>query len=196
MKKNQEKTQIILLLVGMFLIIATYYYYPKISEEKIFKPDSAESVLDQTPDETKSNTFENVEYKGLYDLDKTFTVKSKKAYISNEEPDIVYMTDMHVVLYLKDGRIINIRSDKGNYNKSTYDCFFEQNVKASDDQTEIFAENLDLLATADTVAIYNGVKMNDEKGSIEADKVDYDFETKRFKVSMFDDTNIKMKLIK
>ena len=38
-------------------------------------------------------------------------------------------------------------SDKGKYNKVTYDCFFEKNVKATEGETEIFAENLDLLAT-------------------------------------------------
>ena len=70
-----------------------------------------------------------MEYKGLYDLDKPFKVKSEKAYILNEEPDIVYMNTMHVILYLNDGRIVNIISNKGSYNKRTYDCFFEDEVK-------------------------------------------------------------------
>ena len=106
------------------------------------------------------------------------------------------MTNMHVVLYLSDNRIVNIVSNKGRYNKSTHDCFFEENVRASDNETKIFAENLDLLATKNYAHVYNKVKLNNPQGSLLADKIDYDFETKYFKVSMFEDKDIKMKVIK
>ena len=133
---------------------------------------------------------------GLYDLDKTFTVRSEKAHMLNEEPDIIYMTNMHVILHLSDGRIVNITSDKGKYNKITYDCFFEQNVRATDGEIKIFAKNLDLLATKNFVDIYNEVSLIYPTASLRADKIDYDFETKYFKVSMFDDNAVKMKVIK
>ena len=102
---------------------------------------------------------------------------------------------MHVVLYLNDGRIVNITSDEGRYNKITYDCFFEKNVIANDGETQILAKNLDLLATDNIVKIYNDVDLYYPTGSLQADMIDYDFETKYFKVSMFDDKDIKMKLI-
>ena len=142
----------------------------------------------------KTTFFENVEYKGLYDLNKPFIIGSEKAYILNEEPDIVYMNTMHVILYLSDGRIVNIISNKGRYNKKTYDCFFEDEVKATDGETNIFADNLDLLATKNSVNIYNNVRLNDPTASLQADKIDYDFETKLFKVSMFDDNAVSMKV--
>ncbi|SVD29993.1 uncharacterized protein METZ01_LOCUS382847, partial [marine metagenome] len=78
-----------------------------------------------TDNMVESNIFENVEYKGLYDFDNPFAVKSKKAYILEEESEVIYMTDMHVTIHMRSGRIINITSDSGIYNKSTYDCFFE-----------------------------------------------------------------------
>ena len=97
---------------------------------------------------------------------------------------------------MNDGRIVKITSTKGSYNKTTYDCFFENNVRATDGETEIFSENLDLLATESSVEIYNNVILNYTTGSLRADKIDYNFETKYFKVSMFDDKTIKMKVIK
>ena len=103
---------------------------------------------------------------------------------------------MNVVLYLKDERIVRIISNKGRYNKTTYDCFFEEDVRSTDGETKIFSENLDLLATENFVKIYNNVKLNDPTGFLQADKIDYDFETKYFKVSMFDDKDVKMKVIK
>jgi len=99
-------------------------------------------------------------------------------------------------LYLNDGRIVNIVSDKGKYNKATYDCFFEKSVKATDGETKIFAENMDLLATENAIKVYNSVSMKSPTGTLYADKIDYDFETKYFKISMFEDNSIKMKVIK
>ncbi len=193
-----KKTQIILISVGLFLILMTYFYYPymnkiNVDKNELTKKDT--NVLSDEGKEDQSNVFENVEYKGLYNLNKNFTVKSKKAHILSDEPDIVYMSDMHVILHLGDGRIVNIISNKGRYNKVTYDCFFEENVRATDGESKIFAENLDLLATKNFVEIYNDVSLNYPTGYLEADKLRYNFETKHFKVSMFDDREIKMKVI-
>ena len=194
MKKQQQKMQLVLIFIGFFLILLTYFYYPYMEKNKLLKDQSAREDLEKTLEDSPLTAFENIEYQGLYDLDKPFSVKSEKAHILDEEPDIVYMTNMNVVLYLKDERIVRIISNRGRYNKATYDCFFEEDVRATDGETKIFSENLDLLATENFVKIYNNVKLNHSTGSLRADKIDYDFETKYFKVSMFDDKVVKMKI--
>ena len=196
MKKQQQKMQLVLIFIGFFLILLTYFYYPYMEKNKLLKDQSAREDLEKTLEDAPLTAFENIEYQGLYDLDKPFSVKSEKAHILDEEPDIVYMTNMNVVLYLKDERIVRIISNRGRYNKATYDCFFEGDVRATDGETKIFSENLDLLATENFVKIYNSVKLNHSTGSLRADKIDYDFETKYFKVSMFDDSVVKMKVIR
>ena len=183
-------------MIGLFLIIATYFYYPHINENKLLKNQSIKKSLETLTSDNQNTVFENVEYKGLYDFDKPFVVKSKKAHILDEDPDILYMDSMHVILDLNDGRIVNITSNKGRYNKVTYDCFFEENVRAVEGETIILAENLDLLATKSAVIIYNDVNLNYITGSLQADKIDYDFKTKYFKVSMFGEEVVKMKVIK
>jgi len=195
MKKKQRRVQLTLVFIGLLLFFLTYFFYPNINKDKLTKDQSIDKNVDETSIADKTTTFESLEYKGLYNFDKPFKVRSEKAYILNEEPDIVYMDTMHVILYLGDGRIVNITSDKGRYNKRTYDCFFEQNVKATDESTIIFAENLDLLATKNSVEIYNSVFLDYATGNLQADKIDYNFETKYFEVSMFDDKSIKMKVI-
>ena len=194
MKKKQQKVQLILITIGLLLIIVTYLYYPYINKSKIFANKADKKVGENIIEDKSGTVFENVEYKGLYDLDKPFVVKSDSANIKDDEPDVVYMKNMHVILYLSDGRIVNITSNKGRYNKATYDCFFEDDVKATDEDTIITAENLDLLATNNSVEIYNSVDLKYTTGSLKADKIDYDFETKFFKVSMFDKNKIKMKI--
>ena len=199
MKQKQKKIQVFLLVIGFLLILFTYFYYPYMMRNKsLVEKNIPEDLLSTSDEEGKDATsFENIEYKGLYDLDKTFIVKSEKANIDSDDPDIVYMTNMHVILYLKDGRIVNILSNKGKYNKANYDCFFEKNVRATDGETKIFSDNLDLLGNESSVKIYNNVSINYPTGSsLQADKIDYDFETKYFKISMFDDKRIKMKIFK
>ena len=198
MTANKRIVQLSLISIGLFLILATYFFYPKIIENKFFEEETDKDRVAKTAmiDSEKCNTFENVEYKGLYDINKPFKVKSEKAYILIKNPDVVYMTNMSVTLDMDDGRVVIITSDKGKYNKVTYDCFFENNVKAIDGETTVLAENLDLLATEDSATVYNNVFLTNDSGSLRADKVYYDFETNHYQISMFSDKKVKIKLIK
>tara|TARA_B100000700_G_C14835033_1_gene756399 strand:+ start:65 stop:658 length:594 start_codon:yes stop_codon:yes gene_type:complete len=193
---SRKSLQTALVLFGFLLILATYFLYPLL-KQKTFKKSIVEkqSTIVDDDNENKSNTFENVEYKGIYNLDKEFTVKSEKAYILDENPEIVHMQTMVVVLKMNDGRIITITSDTGRYNKVTYDSYFVDNVKATDGSTIISSDNLDLIATKDFATAYNDVILKDKKSSLQADKVDYDFVTKKYAISMFDKEKIKIKLV-
>jgi len=196
-KKKQKKIQAVLLIIGVLLILLTYFYYPYINKNKSVVDQDIEKKIPSTLDDANKNatSFENLEYKGFYDFDKRYVIKSKKAAVNQDDPDIVFMEDMHVILYLKDGRIVNILSDMGKYNKKNYDIFFEKNVRATDGKTKIFSDNLDLLGNESAVKIYNNVSIDYPTGSLLlADKIDYDFENKNFKISMFDDKRIKMKI--
>ena len=198
MTANKRIVQLSLISIGLFLILATYFFYPKMIKNKFLEEETVKDGVTKT-DITGSkvrNTFENVEYKGLYDINKPFKVKSETAYILIKDPDVIYMTNMHVTLDMDDGRVIIITSDKGKYNKVTYDCFFENNVKAIDGETTVLAENLDLLATEDSATVYNNVFLTNDSGSLRADKVYYDFETNHYQISMFSDKKVKIKLIK
>ena len=198
MTANKRAAQLSLIFIGLFLILATYFFYPKIIKNKFLEEETVEDVVTKTDmtDSKERNTFENVEYKGSYDINKPFKVKSEKAYILIKNPDVVYMSNMSVTLEMDDGRVVLITSDKGKYNKVTYDCFFENNVKAIDGETTVLAENLDLLATEDSATVYNNVFLTNDSGSLLADKVYYDFETNPYQISMFSDKKIKIKLIK
>ena len=193
MKKSRKITQIILISTGLFLIVATYFLYPSFHKKKYEDASIKDNSIGTEGDE--GSLFENVKYAGFYGHN-PFTVEANKAYILKNNPDIVNMMEMYVTLHTNDGRIIIITSDKGSYNKKNYDCFFENNVKATDGETEIFAENLDLVSSNESAAVYNDVVLINDRGSLQADKVDYNFETKYYKISMFNNSKVKVKLIK
>ena len=201
MTKEKKIIQFTLLSIGLLLILATYILYPSIKEKRASfdeKELSENEIFEEgskTIKDEETNTFTNVEYKGFYNLTNPFSIKSDKARILKEEPDIIYMTNMKAIILMKDGKTVIITSDKGRYNKLTYDSFFEENVKATDNETIILSENLDLIASKDIAIIYNDVTItNDEKGSLKADKIDYNFITEFYKVSMFKNKNVKIKI--
>jgi len=195
MKKNEKVLQITLLSIGLTLVLATYFLYPNIKEKQLVQNQIEEKKEDLQIDDKKSNFFQKVEYKGYYDLDKPFIVKSDEAQVKIESPNLIYMSSMTVTLYMDDGRVVTITSDNGVYNKTTYDCFFENNVKATDEEIVILAQNLDLIASSETATAYKDVYLKTNAGSMKADKVDYNFKTNYYKVSMLSDETIKIKLI-
>ena len=152
-----------------------------------------EKALVAKNESEETTTFENIKYKGETS-DNTFTIKSEKANILSGDPDIVYMDNMHVTIFLKD-RTVVIISDKGRYNKANYNIFFENNVEATDGETVLYSDNLDLISAEEKAIVYNGVRVIDEKSSLLADKIHYDFETKFYRISMFNNEKVKVKLV-
>ena len=195
MKRKQQKAQLVLISIGLLLILLTYLYYPYMNKNKLQDDQFVQKDSEKTLNDVQS-TFENVEYEGITNAMQRFSVKSESAYILDKNPNLVIMKKMRVELYLKDGRIVTIISDRGRYHKESHDCWFEENVVADDGETKIFANNLDLLATENFVKIYQQVKLIHPTGTLQADQVDYDFETKYFKVSMFDEKIVKMKVFR
>jgi len=194
MKPDRKTIQFMLLSLGVLLIFGTYIFYPKFNKI-IDEENLVENKKETTIDSKKSNTFKNVEYKGLYNADTPFTVKSEIAHILKNDPDLINMTFMKAIIELNDGRIIVITSDRGKYNKLTYDSYFEGNVKLTDGKTIVLSENLDLISSEDYAYIYNSVSITNENGFLVADKIDYNFKTEKYNITMFNNDTVKAKII-
>ena len=195
MKTNRKLIQIFLVSIGFLIIIGTYLLYPKIEKNRL-KGSVVENEQPLIKDnENVGSKFEELEFRGFYNFDNPFLIVSEEAIISAENSNIVHMTKMKITIEMNDGRIVTIIGDNGKYNKATYDCYLENNVIASDGQTEILSDNLNLLSSKDSASIYNNVVVNNENGQLKADKVDYNFESKYYKISMFKDERVKIKLI-
>ena len=80
--KRHRKIQLFLVSIGALLFALTYLFYPNINKDRIAKNEPSDEIYKKNLQE-ETTSFENLEYKGLYDFDKTFKVKSEKAYILN-----------------------------------------------------------------------------------------------------------------
>ena len=124
MTTNKKLVQLSLISIGVFLILATYFFYPTIYKEQALEKTNIEEEMFKT-DEATDNLFENIEYKGVYDINNPFTVGAEKAYVLTENPNIVFMTTVKVTLNMDDGKIVIMTGDKGKYDKETYDILLE-----------------------------------------------------------------------
>ena len=196
MKKNVKTLQILLISFAFLLIILTYFYIPQIEKKKLKEETLKKNETIENSSSETENLFEKVTYEGMYQIENPFVIKAEEAKILTNEPSIVHMNSMHVTISLKSGEIVLITSDTGRYNKINYDIFFEGNVKAIHKDTELFSDNLDLLADQQAT-IYNNVVLSDKNtGFLKADLIKYDFESKKYKISMYENKKkIKAKLI-
>ena len=195
MRISAKTLQLTLIFIALLLIITTYFYIPKVKQNKLEKETAQKKeAVDEAPG--VRNIFENVSYEGIYQIDNTFIITADRAKILVEDPNIVYMNNMHVTITLQSGQKIIITSDTGRYNKLNYNIFFEDNVKATDNEIRLFSDNLDLLAD-ESAKVYNNVLIIDkEKSYLKADIVKYDFKTKYYKISMFTNSEkVNVKLI-
>ena len=76
-------------------------------------------------------------------------------------------------------------------------CSKNMKASSSDGKTTIYSQNLDFIAD-ESAAIYNKVSIIDKEGfELQSDRIFYDFESKIYKVNMFNaDENVKIKIIK
>ena len=198
MTKNTKIIQLVLVSLGITLILAVYWIYPELIEKK-----NEQGVVKKNEvlieDEEKSDVFEKVEYRGFYQNENPFVVTAERAFIKSEgDPDSVFMTAMRITISLKNGEKWIILCDKGKYLKKDYDIYCEENVFATNGKTEVRSDFLNILASNDTAKLYKNVTLNNKKGSIlQADFIDYDFQRKKYKVSMYTESEkVKIKLIK
>jgi hypothetical protein len=197
MKTNRKLIQTFLVSLGFLIIFVTYLLYPKIEKNRLKGSvvENEQPLIKDKDNENQGSKFEELEFRGFYNFDNPFLIASEEAIISPENSNIVYMTNIKITIEMNDGRTVIILGDNGKYNKATYDCYLENNVIASDGETEILSDNLNLLSSKDSASIYNNVVVNNKNGQLKADKVDYNFESKYYKISMFKDERVKIKLI-
>lgn len=195
MKKNTIFIQLGLIFIGVVLVFF-FYFYPNMEANKLKKKTIQKEIAENEIDTNTKNEFTNVIYKGE-NSGNLFTIQAEKAKI-RRNVNLIHMENMFITIFLIDGEW-NIECETGTYNKFNYDIFCSQNMKAtsSDGKTTIYSQNLDLIAD-ESATIYNKVSIVDEEGfELQSDRVFYDFESKIYKVDMFNtDENVKIKLIK
>ena len=192
MIERKKKLRIIqfFLLIFALLIIYLTYYNKEISNTDLVDSKQVKEILEDE-DKDDENLFFNIEYTGLDLRGNRYLLKSKKARLDEEKPEIVYMDDVHAIFYFKDNTILYIWSDKGIYNNKNFDMEFSKNVKAEYMDSKLFAEKANYSNTENYLSIYENVRIDDIRGNLIADKLLFDINKQNLAITSFNDGKIK-----
>ena len=193
-KKNILLIQALIFISAILLIYFTYGNKSQKVENKNNISGTAKEEGSEKKDDAQSNTFLDVEYKGVDLRGNRYEVKSEVADFKIDNPEIINMKIMSAIFYFKDGTILKVRGDYGTYNNKTNDMTFRENIKAEYEGNYMFGDNLDFFNTKNFLSIYGNVRTEGIKGTLTADNLEFDLSEQTLDISMFSDKQINMKL--
>ena len=190
-KKQLRLIQICLLILGSLVIIFTYFNKERHTNEQIISKENQEKIKNQLRQDNKEgDIFFNIEYSGLDLAGNRYILKSKEAFSEKADQKIVNMTAVEATFYFKDGTILNVWSEQGVYNNESLDMKFSGNVKAFYEGSELFAQKAEYSNSKGFLTISEQVKINDARGTMNADKLIFDIKKQTLEIASFTDNKI------
>jgi len=193
-KLNKIKfIQISLLLLAFFLIFFTYFSNLK-KKQPSTNLDQTKTVETDKQKEKAVNTFVDVQYGGFDKNGNRFVIGSRYANFEIERPEIIRMEQILCNFYFKDGTNLTIISNYGVYNNVTDDMEFTKNVKMNYLENVLFSEKANFFNVKNELLIEGNVKTNSPEGELQADKLNFNLDSKKLKISMYNDKKVNIKV--
>ena len=197
-KRKLRLTQLSLLILGLVIIFFTYADRQGLNDKQLVSRETQEKVKKQLAQvDEKGDVFFNISYSGLDLAGNRYILKSKEARSDEKNQEIVIMKFVEAVFYFKDNTSLKVTSDDGIYNNKTLDMTFDGNVKASYEESELFAQRAEYSNTRSYLTILNNVKVKDSYGTMVADKLLFDIKKQKLNIASFNDgkinANIRLK---
>ena len=194
-KRKLRITQTTLLFVSLIIIFFTYFSNKKNSGDKIISADIQKKLNEQIKDKnTDRDIFFNIEYSGLDLAGNRFILKSKEAYTTKLNNELINMKSVNAVFYFKDNTILYVKSDSGVYNNKTLDIEFSDNIEANYEESKLFADYAKYTNLEGLLKISQNVKVNDLRGTMIADELLFDINSKKLNISSFGNDKINANL--
>ena len=195
-RKNKIRFIQILLLIISFIIIFNTYFTNEKPKNIIITSKEKEGLKNTSKQTENADMFYNIKYFG-YDLaGNRYVLTSQEAIVDKNLKEIVNMKFVDAVFYFKDDTILTVNSEFGTYNNKTLDMVFEKNVKAIYQDSKLYGDKIVYLNTDRTLEISENVILNDTRGTMSADNLLFDLETKKVDISSYNNkinTNLNIK---
>ena len=194
-KKKLRIVQLCLISIGILTLIFTYS--EKINLKK--KSSTAQELKKEVDDNminnkenANGNVFYNIEYSGLDLAGNRYILKSQSAINNSLDSDLIDMTGVTAVFYFKDGTILKIKSNFGEYNNSTLDINFKSDIKAEYGESTLEAQYAEYSNSQGFLTITDNVIVNDLQGNLVADKLLFDIKSQILEIETFNDKRIRV----
>ena len=173
--KTRILIQILLSILILIIIFTVYQKYFKKGQEK-------KEIIKKEKIISEENNLINITYESVDKQGRKYVISAETGTLRDEEPDLIYMSNVSAKIILKDGEIIYIDSLNAQYNTLNYDTKFQKNVKLTYIENKIFCENLNIFFKDNLIEAFNELTYKNLDIIMMADKIEIDLYTKNSKI--------------
>ena len=194
--------QILLIVTIITILSATFYNYfyddaitstVTKSEDLIKKNNSTNSNLAQIQNNT-SNILNNITYENFDVEGNRYQISASTGEIKDLNSDIIYMSDVVALIFLKDLGTVKILSKNAIFNSLSFNSNFYDNVQLNYLEHQLNGEKLDLKFNENLLILKEKVLYQNLNTKLFADAISIDLITKNSKIFMNDDEK-KIKIL-
>ena len=129
--------------------------------------------------------IENIKYSSADNKGNKYEIISMLGEIDFNNQEVINMTSVEAIIYLKDSDVIKISSNFAKYNTKNYDTQFSKNVLMTYQEHKINCDNLDLFFEKYIAEAMNNLIYENSTSRLKADKIEIDLITKNSKIFMY-----------
>lgn len=182
--------KIVIQIIPFFLILLIcFFFYKKYfaTKEDVVK-DISKDQIENT--ENPNNLIKNLKYDVKFENGTQYTITSNLSEITYQDgEEIVLMQTVKAIFKDKDDSILEIISDKAEFNNSTYNTDFSNNVKITYLDNSIQSEKLLLNFEENVVTISDNIIYEGIQGLMKTDNIKIDLISKSVEVFMNNKTD-------
>jgi len=190
------KTLFQILIISTLLVISFLFYYiyfhktekvVNIEEEVKIETTNLKNLSNKNSD--KDSFLKDVRYKSTDKKGNQYIIDAKSGEIQKNNPNILILENVVAIVIVSDGTELRIYSDFAEYNSTTLDTKFFDNVKIEYVNNKITSNNVDLTISNNLVKIYNNVKFQNKNLKSRSDRIKYDIVSGNVVIDMFENIN-------
>ena len=185
------------IILGIFLIIFffsfLFFFFVTTDEKKLIEKKIKIELVEKENIEISeeqiesSNIMEDVSYSAKDIKGNEYFLKANEGIIDQNESNYIFLKSVKANIKLENYKFIEISSDFGKYNINNYDTIFSKNVIITYLDNKITGNYLDFSLDKNLMIISKGVILENNIGSLKADVIEMNVETKNIKIFMYEE---------
>ena len=182
--KSLIQSVIILAIITILYFIYTFFLN---KDQEVINLSKIDTNMD--------NKILDLKYNAIDEEGNSYIIESKSGKVSEKDKSILILKEVIGVIRVKNTENIMIVSDFAEYNKTTFNTYFYDNVKLTYDGHLINSDTLFMNYVDKNINIKNNVFYQGDNNKLLADMVEIDLVTKLSKIYMLDkEKRVKVEL--
>ena len=182
--KSLIQSVIILVIITIVYFIYTFFLN---KDQEVINLSKIDTNMD--------NKILDLKYNAIDEEGNSYIIESKSGKVSEKDKSILILKEVIGVIRVKNTENIMIVSDFAEYNKTTFNTYFYDNVKLTYDGHLINSDTLFMNYVDKNINIKNNVFYQGDNNKLLADMVEIDLVTKLSKIYMLDkEKRVKVEL--